>query len=90
MSLTPHYVAGHGLLTGRSVLITAAAGAGIGFAARYCLQDWPGVVPILPDLPIPPMPCWLVVHREIRGNPVVRRVYDTLAQALPPLLAAGA
>ncbi len=30
---TPSYVPGHGLLKGRSVLITAAAGAGIGFAA---------------------------------------------------------
>jgi 3-oxoacyl-[acyl-carrier protein] reductase len=29
----PPYVAGHNLLAGRSVLITAAAGAGIGFAA---------------------------------------------------------
>ena len=29
----PEYVAGHGLLAGKSVLITAAAGAGIGFAA---------------------------------------------------------
>jgi 3-oxoacyl-[acyl-carrier protein] reductase len=31
--LKPEYVPGHGLLRGRSVLITAAAGAGIGFAA---------------------------------------------------------
>ncbi len=30
---TPDYVPGHGLIKGRSVLITAAAGAGIGFAA---------------------------------------------------------
>jgi 3-oxoacyl-[acyl-carrier protein] reductase len=30
---TPPYVPGHGLLRGRSVLITAAAGVGIGFAA---------------------------------------------------------
>jgi 3-oxoacyl-[acyl-carrier protein] reductase len=29
----PEYVSGHGLLKGKSVLITAAAGAGIGFAA---------------------------------------------------------
>src|SRR5690625_1866608 len=29
----PQYVPGHGLLKGRSVLITAAAGVGIGFAA---------------------------------------------------------
>jgi 3-oxoacyl-[acyl-carrier protein] reductase len=34
MKLTaPEYVAGHGLIKGRSVLVTAAAGAGIGFAA---------------------------------------------------------
>lgn len=33
MIKTPEYVAGHGLLSGKSVLITAAAGAGIGFAA---------------------------------------------------------
>lgn len=33
MSRTPSYVPGHGLLKGRSVLITAAAGVGIGFAA---------------------------------------------------------
>lgn len=31
--LQPRYVEGHGLLSGRSVLITAAAGVGIGFAA---------------------------------------------------------
>lgn len=33
MKQAPEYVAGHGLLKGKSVLITAAAGAGIGFAA---------------------------------------------------------
>lgn len=30
---TPEYVEGHGLISGKSVLITAAAGAGIGFSA---------------------------------------------------------
>lgn len=40
MSLNPQYVAGHGLLKGRSVLITAAAGASIGFsAARRCAEE---------------------------------------------------
>lgn len=40
MSLNPQYVAGHGLLKGRSVLITAAAGAGIGYsAARRCAEE---------------------------------------------------
>lgn len=36
----PEYVPGHGLLEGRSVLITAAAGKGIGFAAaRRALEE---------------------------------------------------
>jgi DNA-binding transcriptional LysR family regulator len=60
-----------------------AAGAGIGFAARYNLRAWPGVVPVLPTLRIAPLACWLAVHREIRGNPVVRRVYDFLAAQVP-------
>ncbi|MDH4050540.1 MAG: LysR family transcriptional regulator, partial [Rubrivivax sp.] len=64
-----------------------AAGAGIGFVARYNLAHWPGVRPLLPMLQIPPLPCWLAVHREIRGNRIVRRVYDFLADALPQALA---
>jgi DNA-binding transcriptional LysR family regulator len=60
-----------------------AAGAGIGFVARYNLRHWRGVVPLLPMLRIPPLPCWLAVHREIRGSGVVRRVFDFLAEAIP-------
>ena len=63
-----------------------AAGAGIGFVARYNLTYWQGVEALLPMLNIPPLPCWLAVHREIRGNPLVRRVYDWLAEAIPPAL----
>jgi hypothetical protein len=44
---------------------------------------------VLPGLPIPPLPCWLAVHREIRGNRLVRRVYDFLAEAIPRELAAA-
>jgi DNA-binding transcriptional LysR family regulator len=66
-----------------------ASGAGIGFVATYNLAQWPGVRPLLPMLKIPPLPCWLAVHREIRGSPVVRRVYDHLAAALPAALAAA-
>jgi hypothetical protein len=39
-------------------------------------------------LNIPPMPCWLAVHREIRGNGLVRHVFDFLAEAIPRELAA--
>jgi DNA-binding transcriptional LysR family regulator len=64
-----------------------AAGAGIGFVAGYNIAQWPGVQALLPMLKIPTLHCWLTVHREIRGNPLVRRVYDFLALAIPPALA---
>jgi len=64
-----------------------AAGAGIGFVARYNIRHWPGVEALLPQLVIPPLPCWLAVHREIRSNRLVRRVYDFLAEAIPRELA---
>ena len=67
-----------------------AAGAGVGFVAAYNLRHWPGVKPLLPMLQIPPLPCWLAVHREIRGSALVRRVYDFLAQAIPAELAGAA
>ncbi len=66
-----------------------AEGGGIGFVAAYNVAQWPGVRALLPMLKIPPLPCWLAVHREIRGNRVVRRVYDFLAEALPAALAGG-
>ncbi|HOL36222.1 MAG: SDR family oxidoreductase [Proteobacteria bacterium] len=40
MTPAPEYVAPHGLLRGKSVLVTAAAGAGIGYAAaRRCAEE---------------------------------------------------
>jgi 3-oxoacyl-[acyl-carrier protein] reductase len=40
MKPSPAYVPAHGLLKGKSVLVTAAAGAGIGFAAaRRCAEE---------------------------------------------------
>ena len=63
------------------------AGAGIGFVAAYNIGHWPGVVRVLPELAIPALPCWLAVHREIRGNRLVRRVFDFLAEAVPAELA---
>ncbi len=67
-----------------------AEGAGIGFVTHYNVAYWPGVVRVLPALKVPPLPCWLAVHREIRGNRVVRRVFDFLAEALPPRFESGA
>lgn len=40
MTQPPSYPTGHGLLTGRRVLVTAAAGTGIGFAtAKRCAEE---------------------------------------------------
>jgi DNA-binding transcriptional LysR family regulator len=62
------------------------AALGIGFLARYLAQTEPQLVPLLPDLPIPPLPMWLVVHREIRSSHRIKAVYDFLAQSIPPVL----
>jgi DNA-binding transcriptional LysR family regulator len=65
-----------------------ASGAGIGFIAHYVARQCPGMRRVLPELTIPSLPCWLAVHREIRSSRVVRRVYDFLGQAVPPMLEA--
>ena len=63
------------------------AGLGIGFIALYMQRSDPKVVRVLEGrLPIPPLPMWLTVHREIRTNQRIRKVFDFLAQALPPLI----
>ena len=47
MSKTPTYVGGHGLLEGKNVLVTAAAGTGIGFAtAIRCVEEGAGALVI--------------------------------------------
>lgn len=62
------------------------AGLGIGFVAAYMLPGDPEVAVVLPELPLPSLPCWLVVHREIRTSRRIRAVFDFLARELPPLL----
>ena len=45
MTTDPTYVTGHGLLAGKRVLVTAAAGTGIGFqAAKRCVEEGATVV----------------------------------------------
>jgi len=62
------------------------AGLGIGFVAHYMAQTEPALVAILPELPIPPLPMWLVVHREIRSSARIKAVYDFLGSHLPKFL----
>ncbi len=45
LSAVPAYGPGHGLLEGRTVVVTAAAGTGIGFAtAQRCVEEGATVV----------------------------------------------
>jgi DNA-binding transcriptional LysR family regulator len=64
-------------------------GAGIGFMPLFVARQLKSVERLLPKLPAPALPVWLVVHREIRGNPLIRTVYDTLAEAVPRVLEVG-
>ena len=58
------------------------AGLGIGFVADYLAKTDRSVKRVLPNLQNPELPVWLTTHREIHGNPRIRRVYDFLATEL--------
>ena len=63
------------------------AGLGIGFCADYMVRGEADVLEVLAgQLKIPSLPMWLAVHREIRTNASIRRVFDYLASALPATL----
>ncbi len=62
------------------------AGLGIGFISDYMGRADPALLPLLPMLKIPPLPLWLVVHREIRNNQRIKAVYDFLGSHLPKVL----
>ena len=63
------------------------AGMGIGFAATWLADREPSLERLLPDLPMPTLPVWLAVHREIRSSARIRALYDYLAGVIPPALA---
>jgi DNA-binding transcriptional LysR family regulator len=62
------------------------AGLGVGFIADYIGRNDSSLVPLLPNLAIPSLPMWLVVHREIRSNRRIKAVYDFLAAHVPKAL----
>ncbi|MBU6217020.1 MAG: SDR family oxidoreductase [Acidobacteria bacterium] len=78
MSSAPDYVGGHGLLAGKRVLVTAAAGTGIGFqAAKRCVEE--GATVVVSDkherrtaeaaeqLGVVGIPCDVTVETDVRG-----------------------
>ncbi len=59
------------------------AGLGIGFLADYQVRADPQVQRVLSAMPLPELPMWLTVHREIRTNRRIRTVFDFLAHHVP-------
>ena len=62
------------------------AGLGIGFTAAWLAHREPQLQRVLPQLPVPALPMWLTVHREIRTSARIRTVYDFLAESIPALI----
>lgn len=65
------------------------AGAGIGFVARLLLDANPDLRQVLPDLPLPMLTCWLTTHTEISSTPLIRTVYDAIADGVSRQLCAA-
>ena len=62
------------------------AGAGLGFAQVKLAETAPELERLLPDLPLPSLPVWLVMHEEVRANARIRRVADALSDGLRAFL----
>ena len=58
------------------------AGLGIGFAQDCLIDAAPGMVRLLPELPIPSLEIWLTTHKQLYVNRRIRVIYDELARLL--------
>lgn len=58
------------------------AGLGIGVTTQRVAALSPQLVRVLPKVVIPPLPLWITAHRELRGTPRLKIVFDALALAL--------
>jgi len=61
------------------------AGFGCGFVTAIIAASDSNMVRLLPTAPVPSLPIWLTVHREIRSSKRLRLVYDVLASELKRL-----
>ncbi len=62
------------------------AGCGIGFCQASIARATPGIVEVLPDLPLPELPVWLTAQQTMRHTPRVARVWDLLLEGLAPFV----
>ncbi len=58
------------------------AGNGIGFAQVPLVERDPRVEAILSGMPLPTLPMWLAMHRDVRTSARIRRVADFLFEEL--------
>ena len=58
------------------------AGMGIGAGTHRVAALSPQLVRVLPKIVIPPMPMWITAHRELRGTPRLKLVFDALSESL--------
>jgi len=58
------------------------AGNGIGLGQEPLAERDPLVEKVLPGLPLPGLPVWLAMHRDVRGSVRIRRVADFLHEEL--------
>lgn len=61
------------------------SGIGIGFAANIIARKNNALVRILEEIPISPLPIWLVSHHELKTNPRIRRTMDYLFEEIKAL-----
>ena len=57
-------------------------GIGIGPLHVGMASHWPGVVQVLPYLPVPSLELWLACHADVRHNKRIRMVMDFLADRM--------
>lgn len=57
-------------------------GVGIGGTHLRLAGRFPDLVRVLPHVPLDPLPVWVVMHQDLRGDPAVRVVFDALSAAL--------
>ena len=63
------------------------AGYGLSLLPVALCDPEPGLERVLPDLPTPQIPIWLVTHRELQTSKRIRVVFDQLAHGLAQIAA---
>ena len=65
------------------------AGLGIGFAQAPLIARTPGMVPLLPEVRLPPLEVWLTTHKELFTSRRIRAIYEGLAERLSTYVGAS-